>query len=75
MKLSNAKNIPNSLIEEMSPYCAQILIAGSIRREKPEVKDIEIVAVPKFENYLEPSGNLFEPEITVSKNLLFEWAN
>lgn len=75
MKLSTAKSIAESIAREMSPFCAKVLIAGSIRREKPEVKDIEIVAVPYFEHSLFPSGNLFEPEITVSKNLLFDWAN
>jgi len=31
----------------LEPHCDRIEIAGSIRREKPEVKDIEIVAIPK----------------------------
>lgn len=31
----------------LSPHCQVINIAGSIRREKPEVKDIEIVCVAK----------------------------
>ena len=30
-----------------APHCYRIEIAGSIRRKKPEVKDIEIVAIPK----------------------------
>jgi DNA polymerase/3'-5' exonuclease PolX len=32
----------------LTPYCERILIAGSIRRMKPEVKDIEIVCIPKM---------------------------
>jgi len=32
----------------LRPACERIEIAGSIRRLKPEVKDIEIVAVPKM---------------------------
>ena len=31
----------------LAPFCERIEIAGSIRRKKPEVKDIEIVAIPK----------------------------
>jgi len=29
------------------PYCDRIEIAGSIRRRKPQVKDIELVAIPR----------------------------
>jgi len=38
----------------LKPYCLQIEIAGSIRRKKPDVKDIELVAVAdkyKLEKY------------------------
>jgi DNA polymerase/3'-5' exonuclease PolX len=30
----------------LAPYCRRIEIAGSVRRGKPEVKDIELVAMP-----------------------------
>ncbi len=58
----------------MSPSCEIVEIAGSIRRGKPDVKDIEICAVPKFETVIEPTNNLFDPTREVDKNLLFEWA-
>lgn len=35
-----------AIVEHMKPLCQRIEIAGSIRREKPSVKDIEIVAQP-----------------------------
>jgi len=31
----------------LAPYCERIAIAGSIRRRKPQVKDIELVAIPR----------------------------
>jgi DNA polymerase/3'-5' exonuclease PolX len=31
----------------LAPFCARIEIAGSIRRGKPQVKDIELVAMPR----------------------------
>jgi DNA polymerase/3'-5' exonuclease PolX len=34
--------------QEWMPHCDQIEIAGSIRRQKGEVKDIELVALPKY---------------------------
>jgi DNA polymerase/3'-5' exonuclease PolX len=49
MKLSRADQIAERLVREMRPYCERIEIAGSVRRRKVEVKDIEIVAVPKWD--------------------------
>jgi len=34
-------------VKELEPHCERVAIAGSIRRKRPEVKDIEIVAIPK----------------------------
>jgi len=39
-----------SLVAELEPYCQRITVAGSIRREKPHVKDIELVAIPNIED-------------------------
>jgi DNA polymerase/3'-5' exonuclease PolX len=46
MKYEQAKVIADALIEKLSPYCDRISIAGSVRRRKPEVHDIEIIAIP-----------------------------
>lgn len=47
MKLFNAKAIAERIKENLKPYCNKIEIAGSIRREKSDVKDIEIVCIPR----------------------------
>lgn len=47
MKLAQAKKIAAKYLMALAPYCERISVAGSIRRERPEVKDIEIVCVPK----------------------------
>lgn len=67
MKLSQAKNLAERIIETMSPFCQRVAIAGSIRRQKPEVKDIEIVAVPR----LGQAQDLFNTKL---ENELFKWA-
>lgn len=57
MIYSEAKRIADDLIEQLKPHCYRCEIAGSIRRKRPEVKDIEIVAIPKpFETGLFESG-------------------
>ena len=70
MWIRDAKAIADRLVEAMRPHCERIEIAGSIRRGCQVVKDIEIVAVPKFAPDPRPR-TLFEVE---QINLLHEWA-
>ncbi|KXK56265.1 MAG: hypothetical protein UZ05_CHB002000278 [Chlorobi bacterium OLB5] len=52
MLITEAKPIADKLKALLEPYCERIEIAGSIRREKEIVKDIEIVLIPKNANKL-----------------------
>lgn len=54
--LADATRTARALVAALAPACERIEIAGSIRRRKPMVRDIEIVAIPR---YAEVSG-LFE---------------
>ena len=45
MKHAEAKAIAEKYLLQLRPFSRRIEIAGSIRREKPEVKDIEIVMI------------------------------
>lgn len=47
MKLQQTLTIAEQIKQQLLPHCERIEIAGSIRRQKPEVKDIEIVCIPK----------------------------
>ena len=47
MKLDQAMTIAERVKTQLMPYCDRIEIAGSIRRHKPEVGDIEVVLIPK----------------------------
>jgi len=46
MELERAKTIANEVIKRLSPYCQRIEVAGSVRRQKAVVNDIDIVLVP-----------------------------
>jgi DNA polymerase/3'-5' exonuclease PolX len=48
MQHAQALILAKDALNALTPYCEKILIAGSIRRMKPEVKDIEIVCIPKM---------------------------
>ncbi len=46
MRRNDALKIATEIRSSLAPYCKRVEIAGSIRRECPEVKDIEIVLIP-----------------------------
>jgi len=47
MRLEEATTIAEKVKESLSPYCEKIEIAGSIRRGKPTVNDIDMVLIEK----------------------------
>ena len=54
-KWSVANKIAEAVLEQLRPHCKRVQIAGSIRRKKENVGDIEIVATP-----LPYSNGMFE---------------
>lgn len=73
MRLREAKIVAERLAELMSPFCVRIEIAGSVRRSCPEVKDVELVAVPRWGERPHSAPSLFAEEAE-RMNLLHEWA-
>ena len=43
-----ARKVAYDIMVRLTPYSEKILIAGSIRREREDVGDIELLIVPKF---------------------------
>lgn len=66
--LAKAQEIAENLIKILAPHCERIHIAGSIRRKKPYVKDIEIVCQPKKDVFT----NLFGEEINTGVDAQFK---
>jgi DNA polymerase/3'-5' exonuclease PolX len=50
-KCEDALPRAQALLEQLRPVCEQVEIAGSLRRGRAAVGDIEIVALPKFEEH------------------------
>ena len=46
MQLERAKAIADEVVKRLSPYCKKIEVAGSIRRRKSTVNDIDLVLIP-----------------------------
>ncbi len=63
--LADARNTAAALLRHLRKFCVRCKVAGSVRRKKPEVSDIEIVYVPKEERK-EISDQLFPHSQTVN---------
>lgn len=48
MPLADAEAAACALLDKLAPYCMRLDIAGSIRRKKPQIADIELVAIPRM---------------------------
>lgn len=57
MEYQQALAIAESILERIAPGCERKEIAGSLRRRKPEVKDIEIVCLPRYRTAYDMFGD------------------
>ena len=48
MRLEMARRIGLAIVAALREDCEAIALAGSIRREKPDVKDVEVVYIPRL---------------------------
>ena len=46
MFLERAQPIADALTKRLAPYCKKVEVAGSIRRRRPRVHDIDIILIP-----------------------------
>ena len=65
MELLKAQKLAIDICYRLQPFCNRINIAGSIRRKKADVKDIEICVSPL--TVLEATSDLFGAGITTPK--------
>ena len=72
MKHEKASRIAGQLIVDLSTYCEYIKVGGSIRRKNPDVKDIELVCIPKFGDVPTGQMDLEGSPMMSNENLLFE---
>jgi DNA polymerase/3'-5' exonuclease PolX len=48
VELERGRDIAREIVYWLTPACERIVIAGGIRRRKPNVGDIELLCIPKF---------------------------
>lgn len=71
MELERAKTIAKEVVKRLSPYCQKIETAGSIRRQRPFPRDIDIVLIPSDAWNLEAEvlamARPFQPKLSGEK--------
>ncbi len=55
--LEQAEMVARGIVEALRPHAERIEIAGSIRRRRPQVHDIDLVAIPRMTSI----GSMFAP--------------
>ena len=48
MSLSYADELTERVTEALRPHCLRIAVAGSVRRRRPTVNDVDLVVIPGF---------------------------
>jgi len=75
MKLEDARKIANNFVSEIKEFCEKIDIDGSIRRQKSEVNDIDIVLIPKLrEHLIQKIRNISKVEVLGKKLIRTEYS-
>jgi DNA polymerase/3'-5' exonuclease PolX len=69
-----ARKVGEELVAELTPRCQQVRIAGSLRRGKPDVGDIEILYVPRSGQVHKP-GELFAQPGSLADELTDRWVD
>jgi len=77
MELEVAQKIAAAVIERLSPYCQKIETAGSIRRRKAIVHDIDLVLIPSdawnLEGEVLALARPFHPKMSGEKLKRFDY--
>lgn len=71
---AEALGVAQELVRRLQPAVQRIEIAGSLRRQKTEVGDIEIVCIPRFEWETDLFGNQIGPPVNLVDAALSEMA-
>ncbi len=77
MKLKLGQLVAAEVIDRLSPYCQRIEVAGSIRRQKEIVHDIDIVLIPSdlwnLEHEVLGLARPFQPKMSGAKLKRFDY--
>ena len=67
--LASAKEVTDQLVRLLAPHCERIAVAGSIRRKRPDVKDIELLCASKVTSTADLFGRAVTSWYSLNKKL------
>lgn len=70
MNLIQAVSIAEKCVARLAPYCERIEIAGSIRRGKADVSDIDLIVIPKTIPIHDMFGQVIDQRSMIDRKLL-----
>lgn len=73
MTLDFAKRCADRLVERLKPVCHEVAVVGSIRRGRPEVGNVDLVAVPIMSKDRDLFGNP-GPARNCAAEAVMQWA-
>ena len=77
MALEWAQKLADAVVKRLSPHCQKIEVAGSIRRRKPWVNDVDIVLIPSdawnLEGEVLALARPFQPKMSGEKLKRFDY--
>lgn len=62
--------VANEMLRWLDPACERIIIAGSLRREKPTVGDVEILYSPKTEERSDPADMFASMRVNLADEVI-----
>jgi len=72
IRLAEAEALAEELRTLLGPVCLQIEVAGSVRRQRPDIGDIELLAIPLWQTRLDLFGESNQPPISQLETLCAE---
>lgn len=67
MTLEYAKAYAGRFVALIAPYAERVLVVGSIRRARPEVHDVDVLAIPRLAKKEDWFGGKFEQNLLVDE--------
>ena len=68
-----AIEVAREMVRALEPACERIVIAGSLRRRKEAVGDVEVLLIPRYQSVLvERTQDLFVPTCTILEDMTEE---
>jgi DNA polymerase/3'-5' exonuclease PolX len=64
--------VAEQVLALLAPACERIAVAGSLRRGKPDVGDVEVIYIPRVVRWPDPADMFAEMEVNLAEMLIVD---